>query len=137
MTNAEMEAYRQALIEQETNQVGWQTSRFGEAYEPEFNTNNHFSLDINSRINAKESAYYKKPGAARRGSRVGYDSPESRAKRKGIHDVHSGRLTPESTAVMPVVEHYDLAWRTKGELSPAEKMGKEMQAGKQYSPSEH
>ena len=136
MTNAEMQAYRQVLIEQEKSQFGWQTSRFGETYEPEL-TESNFKNDINSKINAKANEEYKKAGAARKGSRVGYDSLEAKAKRKGIHDVHSGRLTVESIAVMPTPELYVNAWRTKGELSPAEKMGQEMQAGKEYSPKEH
>lgn len=140
MTNSEMDAYRQALIEQEKADIDWHNSRFAgvDEYQP---LNSNLDRKINSRING----HHEKSGATRKGSGAGYNSPEAKAKRKGQHDINSGRLTPEAIALMPTPEVYESAWRTRGELSPKEsspekaarKMGKEMMAGREYSPEAH
>lgn len=129
MTNAEMESYRQALMQQEQSIHDWQSSRFAGVDESEPNPD--------QKINARVNGHHVKPGAERKGSGRGYNSPEAKAKRKGIHDVHSGRLTPEAIAVMPTPELYEAAWRTRGELGPNETLERGMKAGKEYSMQSH
>ena len=74
--------------------------------------------DINAVINERAMAQMTRTGAARKGDRTGWDSPEARATRKGWHDVRSGRMTPEAFAVAPTQEAYTGAWRTRGLMEP-------------------
>jgi len=93
MTESEMDTYRQVLIEQDKAMHDWQTSRFAGIDETE--------PSIDQKINANAKRHQAKLGAERRGTRVGYDSPEARAIRKGQHDARSGKLTPEFLMVDP------------------------------------
>lgn len=57
-------------------------------------------IAFHARINDRGDQQPSRLAAARRGSRVGWDSPEARRMRTAQHDLNSGRMTTDAMKLM-------------------------------------